>query len=309
MKYALFLSFFCLAGTLLFEQSTNADPDREEWIALFNGKDLSGWDIKIADRNLNDNYLNTFQVEQGMLRIVYDEYENFDDKYGHMYYHQPFSHYKLRFDYRFLGDQTPGGEAWNVRNSGIMVHSQSAQSNTFEQHFPVSVEVQLLGGLGDGKKRTTANLCSPGTAVERFGEIDYSHCIDSNSKTYEGDQWVSVEVIVMGDEYIAHLIENDTVLRYEHPQIGGAFISKALNGSDWDSMGVTNKAEWIAKEGQRLSEGFIAVQAESHPIDFKNMELLNLCGCTDPKATNYKSYFVKSDNKMCVYDSQVNSFE
>ena len=309
MKYALFLSFFCLAGTLLFEQSTNADPDREEWIALFNGKDLSGWDIKIADRNLNDNYLNTFQVEQGMLRIVYDEYENFDDKYGHMYYHQPFSHYKLRFDYRFLGDQTPGGEAWNVRNSGIMVHSQSAQSNTFEQHFPVSVEVQLLGGLGDGKKRTTANLCSPGTTVERFGEIDYSHCIDSNSKTYEGDQWVSVEVIVMGDEYIAHLIDNDTVLRYEHPQIGGAFISKALNGSDWDSMGVTNKAEWIAKEGQRLSEGFIAVQAESHPIDFKNMELLNLCGCTDPKATNYKSYFVKSDNKMCVYDSQVNSFE
>ena len=309
MKYALFLSFFCLASTLLFEQSTNADPDREEWIALFNGKDLSGWDIKIADRNLNDNYLNTFQVEQGMLRIVYDEYENFDDKYGHMYYHQPFSHYKLRFDYRFLGDQTPGGEAWNVRNSGIMVHSQSAQSNTFEQHFPVSVEVQLLGGLGDGKKRTTANLCSPGTTVERFGEIDYSHCIDSNSKTYEGDQWVSVEVIVMGDEYIAHLIDNDTVLRYEHPQIGGAFISKALNGSDWEYMGVTNKAEWIAKEGQRLSEGFIAVQAESHPIDFKNMELLNLCGCTDPKATNYKSYFVKSDNKMCVYDSQVNSFE
>ena len=73
---------------------------------------------------------------------------------------------------------------------------------------------------------------------------------------------------------------NKLVLRYEHPQIGGAFISKALKGEDWESMGVTNKDEWIAKEGQYLSEGYIAVQAESHPIDFKKIELLNLCGCT-----------------------------
>ena len=238
-----------------------------------------------------------------MLRIVYDEYENFDDKYGHMYYKEPFSYYKLRFDYRFVGDQTPGGEAWNVRNSGFMVHSQSALSNTFEQHFPVSIEVQLLGGLSDGKVRTTANLCSPGTAVERFGTIDYSHCINSASKTYHGDQWVHVEVVVMGEEYIAHLIDNDTVLRYEHPQIGGAFISKALKGQDWESMGVSNKEKWIAMEGERLSEGYIAVQAESHPIDFKNIELLNLCGCTDPMALNYKSYYVKSDNKTCIYKS------
>ncbi|MDC3276643.1 DUF1080 domain-containing protein, partial [Flavobacteriaceae bacterium] len=235
-------------------------------------------------------------------RIVYDEYKDFDDKYGHMYYKKPFSHYKLRFDYRFVGEQTPGGEGWNIRNSGIMVHSQSAESNTYEQHFPVSIEVQLLGGLSNGEERNTANLCSPGTAVERFGEIDYSHCINSNSKTYNGDQWVSVEVVVMGEEYIAHLIENDTVLRYEHPQIGGAFISKALKGEDWESMGVTNKDEWIAKEGQYLSEGYIAVQAESHPIDFKKIELLNLCGCTDPKASNYKSYFVKSDNIKCIYN-------
>jgi hypothetical protein len=257
--------------------------------------------MKIADRPLNDNYLNTFQVEKGMIRIVYDAYENFDNKYGHLYYKKPYSHYKLRFDYRFVGEQTSGGEAWNIRNSGVMVHSQSAESNTFEQHFPVSIEVQLLGGLSNGKERNTANLCSPGTAVERFGEIDYRHCINSSSRTYDGDQWVSVEVVVMGDEYIAHLIENDTVLRYEHPQIGGAFINKDQKGKDWESMGVTNKEEWIAKEGQYLSEGYIALQAESHPIDFKNIELLNLCGCTDPKAVNYKSYFVKSETKSCVY--------
>ena len=305
MKYAIVLGLFSLLGLFFFapKELGQNNPDHEDWISLFNGKDLSAWDIKIADRPLNDNYLNTFQVEDGMLRIVYDQYENFDDKYGHMYYKKPFSYYKLRFDYRFVGDQIPGGEAWNVRNSGIMVHSQSAASNTFEQHFPVSIEVQLLGGLSDDKVRTTANLCSPGTAVERFGVTDYSHCINSTSKTYHGDQWVNVEVVVMGEEYIAHLIDNDTVLRYEHPQIGGAFISKALKGQDWESMGVSNKEKWIAMEGERLSEGYIAVQAESHPIDFKNIELLDLCGCTDPKALNYKSYFIKSDNKACIYKS------
>lgn len=303
MKYLLILMLLTLLGVFHFSTQTSkrSKQNTEDWISLFNGKDLTGWDMKIADRPLNDNYLNTFQVEKGMIRIVYDAYENFDDKYGHLYYKKPYSHYKLRFDYRFVGEQTSGGEAWNIRNSGVMVHSQSAESNTFEQHFPVSIEVQLLGGLSNGKERNTANLCSPGTAVERFGEIDYRHCINSSSRTYDGDQWVSVEVVVMGDEYIAHLIENDTVLRYEHPQIGGAFINKNQKGKDWESMGVTNKEEWIAKEGQYLSEGYIALQAESHPIDFKNIELLNLCGCTDPKAVNYKSYFVKSEIKSCVY--------
>lgn len=303
MKYLLILMLLTLLGVFHFSTQTSkrSKQNTEDWISLFNGKDLTGWDMKIADRPLNDNYLNTFQVEKGMIRIVYDAYENFDNKYGHLYYKKPYSHYKLRFDYRFVGEQTSGGEAWNIRNSGVMVHSQSAESNTFEQHFPVSIEVQLLGGLSNGKERNTANLCSPGTAVERFGEIDYRHCINSSSRTYDGDQWVSVEVVVMGDEYIAHLIENDTVLRYEHPQIGGAFINKNQKGKDWESMGVTNKEEWIAKEGQYLSEGYIALQAESHPIDFKNIELLNLCGCTDPKAVNYKSYFVKSETKSCVY--------
>ena len=283
-------------------ETKNENSNTEEWISLFNGKDFNDWDIKIANRPLNDNYLNTFRVEDGIMRIVYEEYNDFDDKYGHMYYKKPFSHYKLRFDYRFVGEQTPGGEGWNIRNSGIMVHSQSAASNAYEQHFPVSIEVQLLGGLSNGEERNTANLCSPGTAVERFGKLDYRHCINSSSKTYNGDQWVSVEVVVMGEEYIAHLIENDTVLRYEHPQIGGAFISKDLKGEDWQSMGVTNKDKWITKEGHYLSEGYIAVQAESHPIDFKNIELLNLCGCTDSKASNYKTYFVKSDNTKCIYN-------
>lgn len=272
----------------------------EEWVSLFNGKDLNGWNIKIANHSLNDNFNNTFQVQDSMIRVVYDEYEDFDDKYGHMYYKTPYSYYKLRFDYRFLEEQTSGGENWNVRNSGVMIHSQSAKSNALEQHFPVSLEIQLLGGLNKGE-RTTANLCTPGTAVYFNGKLDYTHCITSESKTYNGDQWVHIEAIILGNESILHIVENDTVLKYTRPEIDSSFLSKDYKGIDWDNFGVTNKKIWLDKAGKPIGEGYIALQAESHPIDFKNIELLDLCGCMDKKAKNYKSYFIKNNSMKCIY--------
>jgi hypothetical protein len=272
----------------------------EEWVSLFNGKDLNGWNIKIANHSLNDNFNNTFQVQDSMIRVVYDEYEDFDDKYGHMYYKTPYSYYKLKFDYRFLEEQTSGGENWNVRNSGVMIHSQSAKSNALEQHFPVSLEIQLLGGLNKGV-RTTANLCTPGTAVYFNGKLDYTHCITSESKTYNGDQWVHIEAIILGNESILHIVENDTVLKYTRPEIDSSFLSKDYKGIDWDNFGVTNKKIWLDKAGKPIGEGYIALQAESHPIDFKNIELLDLCGCMDKKAKNYKSYFIKNNSMKCIY--------
>ncbi len=277
----------------------NNETNKEEWISLFNGKDLSEWDIKIANNNINENFKNTFQVKDSMISIVYNQYQNFDDKYGHMYYKTPYSYYKLRFDYRFVGDQTPGGENWNVRNSGVMFHSQSARSNAFEQHFPVSLEIQLLGGLGENE-RTTANICTPGTAVYFNDKLDFTHCISSESKTYHGDQWVHVEAIILGNESIVHIVENDTVLKYKRPEIDKSFLSKEYHGNDWDNFGVTNKEIWLDKAGNSIGEGYIALQAESHPVDFKNIELLNLCGCMDKEAKNYKSYFIKNNNK-CIY--------
>ena len=279
----------------------NNISDQEEWIALFNGEDLSDWTIKFANQDLDVNFRNTFRVKDRMIRIAYDAYNTFDDAYAHMYFKKPFSYYKLRFDYRFTGQQVKGGENWNVRNSGIMLHSQSAESNDYGQYFPVSIEIQLLGGLDTGE-RTTGNVCTPGTALVLNGKLDDRHCINSNSKTYHGDQWVNVEVIVMGGESIAHIIENDTVLKYQFPQIGGGFTNPKLGEKDWTSRGVVQSKDiWIAQSGKILSKGYISLQAESHPIDFKNIELLNLCGCKDPRAKNYKSYFVKADNFKCVY--------
>ncbi|MBD2702271.1 DUF1080 domain-containing protein [Spirosoma sp. BT702] len=292
----------CICIVTLFTSSigfSQKAADRKDWVSLFNGKDLSGWDIKIAGLPLNENYKNTFRVENGVLRITYDQYKTFDGKYGHIYYNKPFSYYRIRYTYRFLGTQTPGGDSWNVRNSGIMVHSQSAASLSLGQTFPVSLEMQLLGGLGKGP-RTTGNLCTPGTQVHMNGKLRPEHCTDSNSKTYDGDQWITAEAIVFGDSLIHQVINGDTVLTYEKPQVGGGFVSR---DHDWNAGHFSAEAAnyWISKANTPLGEGYIALQAESHPIDFKQIEILELKGCTDPKASNYKSYYVKSDNTRCQY--------
>lgn len=286
---------------LILSISTFAQKKAEtkDWISIFNGKDLTGWDIKISGQPLNDNYKNTFRIEDGMMRVKYDQYQNFDEKYGHIYYKKPYSYYIVRFKYRFQGNQTPGGAVWNVRNSGIMVHSQSAQSLTFEQTFPISLEMQLLGGLGKGE-RHTGNLCSPGTQAYMKGSLRPAHCIDSDSKTYDGDQWVSAEAIVLGDSVVHHVINGDTVLTYHKTQIGGGFVG---GKQDWEvaKMDAATIEAWKKKEGNALKSGYIALQAESHPIDFKNIEVLNLEGCTDPRALNYKSYYIKSNKSACHY--------
>lgn len=209
-----------------------------------------------------------------MLRISYDDYENFDDAYGHLYYEQPYSHYRLRFEYRFVGDQSPGGEAWNVRNSGVMLHSQSARSNDANQNFPVSIELQLLGGLGDGP-RPTGNVCTPGTAVVLGDTVDYRHCIESRSATYDGNKWVRAEAIVMGSDEMHFLIEGDTVLSFTEPQIGGGFIYRSEDHADWQAAGISTPTQvaWTERKGELLEAGYIALQAESHPIDFRNIQL------------------------------------
>ena len=241
---------------------------------LFNGKDLTGWDIKIAGQPLDDNYKNTFRVEDGMLRISYDQYEKFDNKFGHLYYETPFSYYRLRFQYRFVGTQMKDAPAWGDRNSGVMIHSQSAQSVEIEQDFPVSLEMQLLGGTGTGET-PTGNICTPGTQVHRLGSLRTDHCISSTSKTYNGEQWVSAMVEVYGDSLIRHIINGDTVLSYTKPIIGGGFVSETHN---WETAHITDSLFWMNKAGTPLKEGFIALQAESQPVDFRKIELLNLVG-------------------------------
>jgi hypothetical protein len=165
------------------------DTDKEEgvWIELFNGKNLDGWTPKIKGYDLGENFGDTFRVEDGLLKVGYEAYDVFNKRYGHLFWKDSYSHYRLRMEYRFVGEQCNGGEGWAFRNSGAMLHCQDPKSMGKDQDFPVSIEAQLLGGKGDGTERTTANLCTPGTNVEMKGKLFRPHCVNSSSKTYDGD--------------------------------------------------------------------------------------------------------------------------
>jgi len=263
------------------------DPNQEEWISLFNGHDLEGWIVKIAGHDMNDNFANTFRVADSLLEVRYDGYGNFDNQFGHIFYDRPFSYYRLVVEYRFVGEQQKGGADWARRNSGAMLHSQDPRTMTRAQDFPISVEMQFLGGLSDGNSRPTANVCTPGTEIFIEGEMATNHCINSQSPTFDGDQWVRTEAIVLGDSLIVHLVNGDTVLQYTQTSIGGGVV----NGYD----------PAVKIDGTPLSRGFISLQSESHPIDFRRVELLNLEGCTDPAARNFKTYFLRSNTTACEY--------
>jgi hypothetical protein len=231
------------------------------WINLFNGKDLKDWKVKIAKHDLNDNYANTFRVENGVMKVSYDGYTSFDQQFGHIFYKKPFSSYLLKVTYRFVGEQAKGGESWATRNSGAMLHCQAPETMLKNQDFPISIEGQILGGDGE-HDRPTSNVCTPGTNIFFNGKLFTQHCLDSKSKTYAGDQWVTAEFLVLGDSVIKHIIEGEVVLEYTKPQIGGG------NVSNYDPK--------VKVDGKALTSGYISLQSESHPIEFKTVQLFDL---------------------------------
>jgi hypothetical protein len=251
----------CIAALIPALTSCNESIQSQEeaavWIDLFNGKDLDGWIVKITGHDAGDNYNNTYRVENGILEVAYDDYDKFNGEFGNLFYKTPFSHYILRVEYRFVGDQVPGGAGWAFRNSGVMIHSQSAESMGKDQDFPVSIEVQTLGGDGTNE-RSTGNLCTPGTNVVMDGKLITTHCISSTSKTYHGDQWVTLEIEVRGNDLIKHIVNGETVMEYTQPQ---------LDPKDDD-------AKKLIKDGNlMLDEGYIALQAESHPVEFRKVQI------------------------------------
>lgn len=258
---------------------------KEEWIDLFNGKDIDDWFVKIQHHETGDNFGNTFRVEDGMIKIRYDQYPSFNDQFGHLYFKQPFSYYHLKFEYRFTGEWRKDAPEYTILNSGIMYHSQDPRTMPKEQDWPISIEMQLLAGLPDGQPRPTGNMCSPGTHIVYQGKLDTRHCINAASKTYMPGQWIKAELIVLGDSLITHIIEGDTVLQYSKPQIGGPVVNRYDPAQKQD--------------GKLLTSGFIALQSEGQPIDFRHIRLLNLEGCMDPKSPDYRPYYIKTDQSAC----------
>ena len=251
-----------------------------DWGTIFNGRDLDGWVVKLAHHELGDNYAETFRVVNGVIQVNYDKYTEFGSRFGHLFYKQKLSHYVLALEYHFFGQQAKGGPSYALLNSGVMVHSQAPESILKDQDWPISVEAQFLAG-----GRTTMNVCTPGTEIFMKGAMVKPHCVNSTSKIYGNDDWVAVEVEVLDSEHVRHLIDRQVVLEYETPTIGGGVAT----GFD----------PAIKKDGTVLADGYIGLQAESQPVEFRNIKLLNLSGCMDPKSPKYRAYFVHRDDTKC----------
>jgi len=284
--FGLFLALL-LGACQAPDDGASSAPQEETWTSLFDGESLEGWTPKITGRAPGVNGGNTFRVEDGMLTVGYDAYDQFDGQFGHLVSDTAFSHYVVAVEYRFRDPQAPGGPGWATENSGVMVHSQAAGTMTRDQDFPISIEVQLLGSAGQ-ETRPTANLCTPGTHVVMADTLTTAHCIDSSSDTYPGSEWVRVETRVLGDSLIQHRVNGEQVLEYTNPQIGGGSVA--------------NPDSSVKDDGAPLTSGRIALQSESHPVQFRTVEVLNLRGCTDPEATNYKDYYVASAPSRCTYE-------
>ncbi|WP_086476106.1 MULTISPECIES: 3-keto-disaccharide hydrolase [Arenibacter] len=281
----------CLLGFVFTQCSTVKSVSQQKddgWVQMFNGEDLEDWTPKIHHYEAGDNYGDTFRVEDGIIKVRYDKYEgDFNERYGHLFYNTPYSYYHLVVEYRFVGELHPGAPGYTIKNSGVMFHSQDPNTILKEQDWPISVELQFLAGLEEGKSRPTGNMCSPGTNVVYEGKIDPRHCINSTSKTYYGDQWVRAEAIVLGSSLVTHIVNGEKVLEYTNPQIGG---------------GVANRYDPAIKiDGKLLKEGFIGLQSEGQPIDFRLVSIKNLKGCMDPKAKNYKDYYIEPAPEACTY--------
>lgn len=255
MKHAS-IGWLCAAVTFV----CGAVLAEDGWIQLFNGKDLDGWTPKIKGCPLGENFADTFRVEDGILEVRYGEgYKGeFKNRFGHLFYKAPFTNYIIRAEYRFVGEQLPDGPGWAKRNNGIMICGQDPETMRLDQDFPVSIEVQLLGGFDSGS-RSTANLCTPGTNVEKDGKLYTPHGLGSTSDTFRGDQWVTVEAEVR-DGKIVHRVNGKDVLTYDKPQYDPA---------DGDGK------RMIEAHGGKLliDSGTISIQSESAPTDFRKIEV------------------------------------
>ena len=259
------------------ESAENAAANADGWRPLFNGKDLTGWTPKIRFSKLGEDPLKTFRVEDGILSVNYDQYEDkFKARFGHLFYNTPFSNYDLRVEYRFVGQQLSDGAGWARMNSGLMLHGQDPSQMTLDQTFPASIEVQFKGSDPAGKSEPTLRCCTPGTNVVRDGKLFTQHCFDSTGPKVPVGEWITVLIEVRGSKVIRHKVGDEVVLEYQQPQLDER-IPEVMNGLKVSEEIVQDWYEGKTKpEDYQLSSGTISLQSESHPIEFRRVEIREL---------------------------------
>ena len=252
-------ALLCLAAT-----SCAHGPDAgASWTSLFDGKTLNGWIPKISGYALGDDPMRTFRAEDGVIRVSYDRYDGgFKKRFGHLAYRTPFGSYRLRGEYRMIGQSLPDVETWQQSNSGVMLHGQPPATMGEAQSFPVSIEVQLLGAARQ-EPAPTANLCTPGTNVVMCGKLETTHCINSTSPIIPNGRWTKFEISVDRNGTFTHLVDGVQVMTY-----GGA----QYDPTDPDAQKLIEAAGGKLE----LRNGYIYLQSEGHPVEFRNLELQKL---------------------------------
>ena len=270
-SYLLKSCVFLLLVTLVSCKETSAEKENQiaintfkktedsQWVSIFNGKDLEGWIMKIRGFQLGENFANTFRIADGILSIRYDGYgDNFDDRFGGLYFNKRLSNYRIRAEYRFVGETAPGAPEWGYRDSGIQFHSQPPATLNITDAFPICLEYNLHGGNGTDDRPVGA-ICANGMFVEIDGEKNSGYCTPARvSKTFHGDQWVTLEIDIR-DGQITHFVNGEEILRYSNPT--------------YDPENQTAKA-FIINGDNTVKGGYLSIQSNSHPIDFRKIELM-----------------------------------
>jgi hypothetical protein len=221
------------------------DSDGEEWIDCFNGKDLEGWMIKIKGSEIGENPWNIFRVDNGLLTVSYDDFDGqFNGRFGHIFIDQPFTNYHFKCEYRFYGEQVNGAPGWAICNSGAMLSGQDPRTMAVDQNFPDSIEFQFLAQDNSGT-RVTGSICTPGTEIDFEGQTIKQHVIKSSIAALPTEEWVTAEAIVK-DGKIQHIINGQVAIEYANPKLD---------------------------DGTPVTHGWISLQAESHPVQFRNIKI------------------------------------
>jgi hypothetical protein len=251
-------SFLVAISFILFSFGFHSSETVAKWVSIFNGKNLEGWTVKIAGYKAGENFGNTFRVKDGILSIRYDQYDSFRNTFGALYFDKKLTNYRLKVEYRFVGETTAGAPVWGFRDSGIQYHGQDALSVGVDQSFPVCLEYNLHGGNGKDE-RPVGEICTPGTVVEINGKPNASFCTPPVVKrTFHGDQWVTAEIDVQGNK-IRHFVNGEEILAFEDPRYNPKHeIGQTL----------------IKGNQAAIKSGYVSLQSNSHPIDFRKIELM-----------------------------------
>jgi hypothetical protein len=243
------------------KNTTEARPTSTatEWKSIFNGSDLTGWTIKITGHALGENFGNTVRVEDSILKIRYDAYgPEFNDRFGTVYFDKYVSNYRLKVTYRFVGETAPGAPTWGYRDSGIQFHGQPPATQQLNQAFPVCLEYNFHGGNGKDDRPLGA-VCMNGMFIEYHGEKNTTTCVPAEvAKTFHGDQWVTAEIDVK-DGKITHYVNGQEIVSYSNPTYNTENdVAKSL----------------MTNDDAKVKGGYISLQSNSHPIDFRSIELM-----------------------------------